>query len=261
MTGDGWYTKLGKSWSVYYQVAGAADRFSIFGGNAAGVYNAGTDGGDTGTGRANDALQTRVFIDIEKWTTLRPGNVNLQFQNEQSIPRLEGKEYGQSWSASAWQETDFGVGVGVAYHRAAIDDPMDPVIRAAGIDGDARAIAVALKTSGDRWFVSFVWASLDNIETTNEGKYFDGRGLELFGQWQFHDKWWLVGGGNWLEPDEEQPLVGEYQIRYAVLGLRYTFDGFNRMAYAEWRNDYGYLADGTPGKNEFTLGVRWDFGY
>ena len=35
----------GKNWSSYYQIAGMADRFSIFGGQAVGIYNAGTDGG------------------------------------------------------------------------------------------------------------------------------------------------------------------------------------------------------------------------
>jgi len=33
------------------------------------------------------------------------------------------------------------------------------------------------------------------------------------------------------------------------------------MFYAEWRNDYGTLADGTPARNEFTIGLRRDFGY
>ena len=43
---------FGKNWSTYYRVASIADRFAIFGSEALGVYNAGTDGGATGTGRA-----------------------------------------------------------------------------------------------------------------------------------------------------------------------------------------------------------------
>jgi len=33
------------------------------------------------------------------------------------------------------------------------------------------------------------------------------------------------------------------------------------MLYAEWRDDYGKLADGTRRGNEVTVGFRWDFGY
>ena len=259
---DNIYGKYGKSWSVYYQVAGVADRFSIFGGSAAGVYNAGTDGGDTGTGRANNALQTKIYINTERWTSIRPTNLNLQFQQGEKIPQVENRNFGHQWSFSAWQDTRMGVGLGLAYHQAAVDvGENDSVLREAGIDGDARAIALGFKTSGDRWFVGAVYSQLDNIETTDQQKYFNGKGFEIFGQWQFKDRWWLLGGANQLTPDDESTQAGEYEISYAVLGTRYTFDGFNRMLYAEWRLARGSLTDGTPAENEFTIGFRWDFGY
>ena len=108
---------------------------------------------------------------------------------------------------------------------------------------------------------SLVFSRLENIETTDQFLYFDGTGAELFAQWQFRDRWWLAGGGNYLDPDSDDPDAGQYQIRYLVLGVRYTFDSFNRMLYAEWRDDYGKMADGTRRGNEFTVGFRWDFGY
>ena len=37
----------GKNWGVYYEVSGMTDRFALFGGSAAGNYNAGTDGSAT----------------------------------------------------------------------------------------------------------------------------------------------------------------------------------------------------------------------
>jgi hypothetical protein len=33
------------------------------------------------------------------------------------------------------------------------------------------------------------------------------------------------------------------------------------MLYAEYRMENGNLYDGTPRKNELTLGIRWDFGH
>ena len=104
-------------------------------------------------------------------------------------------------------------------------------------------------------------AWLDNINTTNELQYVNGRGAELYAQWEFRDRWWFIGGGNWFKPDKDDPEAGQYETAYWILGLRYTLDSFNRMLYAEYRIDNGSLYDGTPRKNEFTVGFRWDFGH
>jgi len=95
----------GKNWSAYYQVAGMTDRFSIFGGNAAGVYNAGTDGGAVGTGRADDVFQLKLYTSSLKAIRIKPFNLNLQFQEGQPIPGVEGQRYGKAWGASAWLES------------------------------------------------------------------------------------------------------------------------------------------------------------
>lgn len=259
---DNFNAKIGKSWSAYYKVAGAADRFSIFGGDGVGIYNAGTDGGATGTGRADDALQAQFYIDALDWAKIKPFNLNFQYQRSQPIPKMENEEYDSIYSLSAWFETQYDLGIGLAYHHANVDDELeDARYRQAGIDGDATALAMAVKTYGSRWLVSLVYSRLENIETTDQFIYFDGWGTELFAQWEFRDRWWLTGGGNWLKPDEDQPGVGEFEIRYAVLGLRYTMDSFNRMFYLEWKLDGSLDTLGNGRNNELTLGVRWDFGY
>ena len=71
----------------------------------------------------------------------------------------------------------------------------------------------------------------------------------------------MIAGANWLQPDDDDLDAGEFNVRYGVIGLRYTFDSFKRMLYAEYRIDYGDLVDGTPRPNEISFGVRWDFGY
>jgi len=251
----------GKSWSAYYKIAGMADRFSIFGGNGVGVYNAGTDGGATGTGRADDVLQARIYTSSLKALRIKPFNLNVQYQDGQSIPRVEGRNYGKAYGASAWLETQGDRGLGLAGQKSEIDDPDDPVIKAAGIDGDAQALAVAFRTYGERWYAALVVAWLENIETTDQFKYVNGRGAELYAQWEFKSRWWLIGGGNWFKPDSDDPEAGQYKRAYWVLGLRYTLDSFNRMLYAEYRIDNGNLFDGTATKNELTLGFRWDFGH
>ncbi|MEH6593556.1 MAG: porin, partial [Halioglobus sp.] len=216
----------GKSWSTYYTVAGAADRFAIFGGEAVGLYNADTDGGATGTGRADNAVQGEIFLDFSPWLPLKPFNLNVQYQHGEPIPKVNNAHYGSVWSVSTWLEGSNSLGIGIAHHQANIDDNLSLNLREAGIDGDATTTAIAVKTSGDRWLVSLVVNTMDNLETTDQNKYINGRGSELFAQWEYVNNWWLVGGGNWLLPDEDDPDAGEYELKYGVVGLRYTFDAF-----------------------------------
>jgi hypothetical protein len=138
---------------------------------------------------------------------------------------------------------------------------VDRVKNAAGIDGDATALALAFRNKGKRRYAALVLARLENINTTDQKKYVNGRGAELYAQWQFKDRWWLIGGGNWFDPDNDDPEAGQYQVNYWVLGLRYTLDSLNRMLYVEYRHDNGELHDGTQRKSEITIGIRWDFGH
>ena len=101
-------------------------------------------------------------------------------------------------------------------------------------------------------------AFTENHETTDEGLYFDGWGWEVFSSYKLYKKWWVVGGWNVLEPYKDQLLAKEYRIRYAVLGLRYTFDAFHQMLYTEIRLDDSQSADGVRVGNIYTVGVRWD---
>ncbi|MEE4216743.1 MAG: porin [Xanthomonadales bacterium] len=254
------FVKYGKSWSTYYQVAGAADRFSIFGGDAAGVYNAGTDGGATGTGRSDDAIQTNVFLDFSRWAHIKPFKLNAQYQHGESIPHAEGLNYGSAYSLSAWFETRQNIGFGLAWHDAGIDSADRSALSAIGIDGDAQALALAFKAYGDRWLASLVLVDMKNLETTDQDLYFDGRGVELFAQWAFRKRWWLIGGGNWLVPDSDELQAGQYEVKYTVLGLRYALDSFKHMFFLEWRDDHGKRADGLPNENQLTVGFRWDLG-
>jgi len=251
----------GKNWSAYYQIAGMADRFAIFGGQAAGIYNAGTDGGATGTGRADDVLQARIYTSSLQALRIKPFNLNLQYQEGQPIPHVPGRNYSKAYGISAWLETQTDYGIGLAWQQARIDDPEDPFLREAGIEDHATAFALATRTFGKRWYAALVLSRLENVATTDQFRYFDGKGAELYGQWEFRSDWWLVAGGNWLDPDEDDPDAGEYKVAYGVLGLRYTLDSFNRMIYAEYRLDHGRLYDGTRRDNELTIGFRWDFGY
>jgi predicted porin len=250
----------GKSWSSYYKISNFTDRFDSAGSSAVGTFNANTDGGSTGTGRADNVLQTLAFIDFmpEKWR-VKPFNLNIQVQSSQPIPGVESVDYRYAFGLSAVLDSRDDYSLGVAYNRARVDDLDNPAVQAAGIEGDAEAFLVGARWFDEQHYIGFTVARLWNHEATDEGTYFIGLGSELYARYRLIKSYWLVGGYNWLVPDDDQVQAGEYELRYGIVGLRYSIDEFNRLAYAEWRLDSTTSETGEKIGNIFTIGVRWDF--
>ena len=256
----GYFLTYGKSWSTYYKVAGFTDRFAGTGGDASGTYNAGTDGGATGTGRAQEVIQTRLHMGkLPEVIGIKPFNLNLQVQQGEPIPLVDGEHYGTALGLSAIHQVRPEFSLGIAYNIAEIKDLDEPGIRLAGLDGNAQAMLVGTRHFGEKWYLGTVVSRLLNHETTDQGTYFDGWGWEVYGQYQLREKIWLTGGWNYLRPDSDR-LSGDYEIKYGVLGLRYSHDGFQNMIYANVKLDGGHLTDGEALGNVVTIGLRWNLG-
>jgi outer membrane protein N len=256
----GYFLTLGKNWSTYYKVAGFTDRFSGTGGDASGTYNAGTDGGATGTGRAQGALQTRLhFGRLTEQIGIKPLNLNLQVQHGEPIPLVDGEHYGTALGLSTVYQFKSDLALGIAYNLAQINNLDDPAIQNAGLDGDAQAILLGGRQAGEKWYLGTVVARLLNQETTDEGMYFDGWGWEVYGQYQLRKKIWLTGGWNYLRPDSDQSS-GDYMIKYGVSGLHYSLNESQDKVYANVQFNDGRLADGQALDNVFTIGIQWGFG-
>jgi predicted porin len=249
---------LGKNWSPYYKVADFTDRFQGTGGRASGAFNAGTDGGPTGTGRADRALHARIQAHVlpRRWG-LKPLGMNVQLQHGESIPHVGGKKYGTAFALSTVLETKGRLSIGLGYNRSQVD--LDPEVRAAGIDGDAEALILGVRRYGEKWYAATTVARLDNHDSTLTGIYFDGWGWEGYGHRKMGRRFWLVGGWNWQKPDSDQTQAGPYEVRYGVLGVRYSFDRFRRMVFFNARLDSGTTSNGEPMGDVLTIGLRWDF--
>ena len=122
-----------------------------------------------------------------------------------------------------------------------------------------QAIALGARQIRDRWYLATTVTRLLNHETTDQERYFDGWGWEVYGRYRLFGKVWGVAGLNWLEPDRGQPRAGRYRTKYGVLGLRYSIKGFQRLVFLEARFDKSREFDGTPIGDSATIGVRWDF--
>ncbi|UCB55570.1 MAG: porin [Thiotrichales bacterium] len=250
----------GKSWSTYYKISNFTDRFDSAGSSAVGTFNANTDGGSTGTGRADNVFQTLALIDfMREGSRINPFNLNIQFQSSQPIPGVESVNYRYAFGLSAVIDSRDDYTLGIAYNRAFIDDLDNAAVQAAGIQGDAEAILLGARWFDEKRYIGFSAARLLNHEATDLGTYFNGWGSELYARYRLIKGYWLVGGYNWLTPDEDEVQAGEYELLYAIVGLRYSIDEFNRLAYAEWRLDSTTTESGENLGNIFTIGIRWDF--
>lgn len=251
---------FGKIWSTYYQVTAFTDLFDSTGGSASGTYNAQTDGGPSGTGRADSVLQTRLTVDwFPESLNVKPFDMNVQLQYDRKIPHVADARYGLALGLSGVFKTQRDTEVGVAYNYADVKDERAPAVVASGIDSDAHALAISARRISHRWYLASTVARLFNHETTDQKRYIDAWGWELYGRYRLVGKLWAVGGWNWLKPDGGQPLAGLYRVKYAVLGLRYSIKEFRRLVYVEARFDSSRDADGTQIGDSVALGVRWDF--
>ncbi len=257
------FLTYGKNWSTYYQVAEFTDRFQGTGGNASGAFNAGTDGGASGTGRADHVWQTRLQID-HPWrlvSHLNPFSINIQAQPGEKIPYANDIRYNYSVGISAIMERTDNFKTGIAVNYASIQTADLTYLKNIGIDGNDLALLFGFQWFGEKWYASTVFSYLRNHMTTNDGIYFDAWGTEGYGHYQIFENIWLTGGWNYLEPLSGENQAGTYILRYAVLELRYTFKDFQRMIYTNIRFDNSRLSSNTNEQtgNTYTIGVRWDF--
>lgn len=250
---------VGKNWSTYYRVSSFTDRFEATGASASGTFNAGTDGGYTGTGRADGVIQTRGLLNAFNTNSiLKPLNLNFQVQHGQAIPKIPDKFYKTTIGLSSVLKSKHGVEIGVAYNHANIDESDLPSLSANGIDGDATALILGARWIGENWYIGSVVSRLKNHETTGQDIYFDGTGWEVYGQYRIYKQWWAVAGWNKLNPDSSETQAGEFEVNYNVIGIRYSFREYSQIIFANARIDSSSSSDGTQGGNVYTIGVRWD---
>lgn len=250
---------VGKNWSSYYKVAKFTDRFQGAGGYAGGAFNANTDGGPTGTGRADNVLQTRFYIDFfPDALGIKPFNLNLQVQHGEPVPGIDNVNYGTTLGASAILNTQNNFTLGIAYNHADIRDLSNPAVISAGIDGDAQALVIGSRWYAERWYLGAIVSRLLNHETTDTLTYFDGTGSELYAQYQVFGPWWITGGYNWLQPDHNEVQAGQYKVEYGIVGMRYSIDEFRKMFFINAVISNSRASNGDRAGNIYTVGVRWD---
>ena len=181
---------------MHYDVANyTTDRLTAFGGGVATLaYPAGTDGGQTGTGRADQTLAYRNTFGI-----VQIGG-QIQFQNTTNESFVDG--YGASLRVTALP----GLELGVTATKLQLSDDSINTIR--GLDDDPVYVGLGVKFSSDLLELGAVYATQQNGDLTAvpvsesfepEAEIvpvaFDARGVELYGELKLGS--WSILGAFW----------------------------------------------------------------
>ena len=196
---------MGRQWGVHYTLAGNIDDTYFGGGYAIGVYSANTDGGISGTGRADQSL--KYELNLNKFYFGLQG----QFRNETVNDMFFADTYG---FASSY---DFSfVKIGVSYNKV-LDGVENPIEIESKINDELIALLIDFKR--ENWHFGIMPEYFVNHELDNEGEFIKGWGVEYSFRYHFGKgkKWRIVNNSyimKSLDKDSDY-LLNEYTFNIA----------------------------------------------
>jgi predicted porin len=240
---------FGKQWGVYYDVSEWTDRYAVFGAHGSSTYNAGTDGGQTGEGRANDAVIYRV--------TLGPVKLGAQAQfldtRDAVVDGLGG---------SIVVELGRGLKIGAAYSHAFLD--FDDAI--VGYDGGAgQALTGGINFDDGRWMISALdtWTKNHEFVLTDAATVaYDTLGAELLVAYRFGGVLMPYAGIDFAVPRhlDSRFVDPDYGTRDVLGGVRWLFEPKpGSFVYLEGRTGQTRDAAGARAEDIVTLGIRFNY--
>ncbi len=259
----------GKQWSVYYDVAGLTDYFIFTGGLASGTYNFDSDGGLSGTGRADNAIQYR--------NSLAGLQIGLQYQakGKGSIGVIPPEEcdsdtppaycealdelsidYNDTWGVSLVYPF-WGFAIGAGYNTGDFESS-----RAGSGKDEAWVVGVSY---GEFYrpgvYLAVTYADSQNHEIDNENVPFDADGYEVMFGYTFDNDVTLVAGLNRLESSSNsyEEARGRFLRNLYVVGAHYQW-GSQMWLYAEAKiDDSEFGFDKTSEEDLYAIGARYFF--
>lgn len=222
----------GKQYSTYYDIGGWTDQFMAWGTEAQGSFPAGTDGGVSGTGRADQCFRYQ--------TPTHPLKFAFQVQNRQISSNA--RKGADTFGASLIWDLSTGFSLGAAYNEVRDGVPTPDLTQPK--EGD-RAFIFGLKYSRGPWYVASAYSRFFNHDKDDRGTWYSGRGAELFVDCQMAPRWHVYGGFNVKEPDSSYD--GLYRMRYLDFGFRYVFYRTSFL-FVEMKPEDSRNADGSRGR-------------
>jgi predicted porin len=248
---------FGKQNSTHYDITQyTTDRFNVFGGQSTSTYVAGTDGGQSGTGRADQTILYHL-----KFGKILSFGAQGQLRTANTPQALNG--FGLSLQAALLP----GLEVGGAYNKTYFNPQFSNIIFnggptdywTVGARGQWRnlewGVVWARQNNGD---IAFIPDPAGGQEVVAVG--FSGTGVEIYSKLTF-GKFAIVGGFDNYKPRDLDPLINQgFKTRYAIVGAEWHFF---KSGYAFFESSLGDSVDaqGRNMPNAATIGVRYDMSW
>ncbi len=235
---------FGKQNSVYYTLgASQVDRFLAFGGAAIGVWNI-SDGGISGTGRAN-----QVFI-------LKYKNKGLTLGAQAQARNIsENSESVDTYGFGANYTID-GFTIGAGYNKVndGVEDPLPNQAK----DGD-EAFVTSASFEKDRFTIAASYAILKQHQRIGD-TFYDATGIEFYARYKFstNKRWHVAAGFNYLKPDDDENL-GDFDSKFGIAEVGYNFKKASHIFVAA---DIDQSEDSNGDRRNqsiFGVGIRFGF--
>jgi predicted porin len=237
----------GKQWSAYSDIGGQTDMYNAFGAEASGTYSAGTDGATSGSGRASNCVQYRLYTKYIETTA------QVQNRNVTDSSTFLADTYGISLTIKPLPVLKFGA----AYNKVR-DGIQNPDLYKPKYGDEAWSAMIFYNSKP--FIAIFTTSFFKNHEKDNLGNYFSGYGLELYCEYRFREHWKFYGGFNDLQAYDNS-IAGDYCIQYIDFGSCYCF-GKSSKIFIETRLDDSRNNDGSHSRlSAIAIGMFFDFAY
>ena len=244
---------IGKQWSAYYDVASYTDELYTFGGEGSATFNNSTDGGVTGTGRANQLFLLRVGNEKLK--------AALQFQSRNISNNSQ--RIADTYGVSIQYLSNIGFKAGFAFaitnDGVILPNPTQPKY-------NDKAYVGSIAYINKNWYFAALYSQFYQHETVkiNDSTtfFYDGNGVEAYIAYSFGaiNQWKVATAMNMLWPKKGQGII-EYRMLYFVAEFSYSyFDASQIFVTVKQdfpRNIFGNYSNETI----FAMGLRISFGY
>ena len=259
---------MGKQWGVSYDVGGVTDWFEIFGAEGQGTYNFGTDGGFSGTGRAEQAIQYKV--NYQGFSFGVQYLVSDDVVRTGDVPGGEdgfGVKFNDSYGLSVIYQAPYEIGLGLAYNKAQISlisdlDNVKDYSQSPKADDELITAHITYRAYGSLGLhVAAVFTDMTNHEVNDVGQVMNkASGIELFSVYRFDNDISLIFGYNSLKDDSNGFIGsdGSFHQKYFILSAKYHWhEGF--YLYIESKIDDSNLVEEDSNLAENATGIGMMF--
>lgn len=248
---------FGKQWSVYRDITAYTDRFNVFGSRASATFTGGTDGGQLGTGRADQSIIYRNKINALQF------GAQIQTKGGNNEKMIDG------FGFSTQVELNQNISIGAAFNRAFLPQDLINSNQILGLSGHPTFYSIGSKYTSKQLDFNLVGIlqqngdftpiSYQSENTINPSYMFDAKGFETFLKYKLN-KYSILGGYNLYIPKTNKLVENiiidkNFKRSDLITGLEY-YPMKYVILYTEQRISFGKSYDGRKEQSIFTLGMK-----